>query len=269
MSTNTLASATKANPKPLYKRIWDNASILIIYLVMFVILSLTVPYFFSWENMVGLSLAISTVGVVACTMLFCLAAGDFDLSVGSVVAMSGVLAAAVVNRTGSVTLGIAAGIFGGGVVGLVNGSVIAALGINALITTLATMQIVRGLAFIGPDSDTALRAVLAAGRQGRLWDVVELLYGNQGAENSGWVSEELLGQIAAEVPGLDPEQFAADRQLQELDSEIAEAQAQATLAGVHGTPSFELGRTGGHLEPLEVTSLAPDQFRTAIDALLG
>ena len=127
----------------------------------------------------------------------------------------------------------------------------------------------RGLAFIGPDSDTALRAVLAAGRQGRLWDVVELLYGNQGAENSGWVSEELLGQIAAEVPGLDPEQFAADRQLQELDGEIAEAQAQATLAGVHGTPSFELGRTGGHVEPLEVTSLAPDQFRTAIDALLG
>jgi L-arabinose transport system permease protein len=68
--------------------------------------------------------------------------------VGSVVAMSGVMAAVVINHTGSVALGIASGILAGGVVGLVNGFVIAQLGINALITTLATMQIVRGLAFI-------------------------------------------------------------------------------------------------------------------------
>ena len=44
----------------------------------------------------------------------------------------------------------------------------------------------RGLAFIGPESDTALRTALAAGAQGRLWNVVHLLYGNQGAENAGW-----------------------------------------------------------------------------------
>jgi L-arabinose transport system permease protein len=94
---------------------------------------------------------VATVGIIACTMLFCLAAGDFDLSVGSVVALSGVLAAVVINHTGSVAAGIAAGILAGGVVGLVNGTVIAALGINALITTLATMQIVRGCSFIVSD----------------------------------------------------------------------------------------------------------------------
>jgi len=126
----------------------DAAGMLVVFLVVFVGCAIFVPNFFSFVNMTGLALSVATVGIIACTMLFCLAAGDFDLSVGSVVAMSGVLAAAVVNRTGSVPLGIASGILAGGVVGIVNGYVIAALGINALITTLATMQIVRGLAFI-------------------------------------------------------------------------------------------------------------------------
>jgi L-arabinose transport system permease protein len=81
-------------------------------------------------------------------MLLCLAAGDFDLSVGSVLAMAGVLAVVVVNATGSVLAGIVAGILAGGLVGLVNGVVIAQLGVNALIATLATMQIVRGVCFI-------------------------------------------------------------------------------------------------------------------------
>jgi L-arabinose transport system permease protein len=62
-----------------------------------------------------------------------------------------VLAAVVINETGSVALGIASGILAGGVVGFLNGFVIARLGINALITTLATMQIVRGLAFVFSD----------------------------------------------------------------------------------------------------------------------
>jgi L-arabinose transport system permease protein len=113
--------------------------------------SLLVPDFFSWVNLKGLTLSVTTVGLVACTMLFCLAAGDFDLSVGSVVAMSGVLAAVVVNATGSALLGILAGILAGGAVGLLNGTIIARVGINALITTLATMQIVRGLCFIVSD----------------------------------------------------------------------------------------------------------------------
>jgi L-arabinose transport system permease protein len=124
---------------------------LIVFLVVLVAASVCVPNFFSWVNFKGLALSVATVGIISCTMLFCLAAGDFDLSVGSVVAMAGVLAAAVVNKTGSVPLGILSGILAGGLVGFVNGFVIARLEINALITTLATMQIVRGLAFIACD----------------------------------------------------------------------------------------------------------------------
>jgi L-arabinose transport system permease protein len=101
--------------------------------------------------MKGLALAVSMTGMVSCTMLFCLAAGDFDLSVGSVVACAGVLAAVVMNRTGSIALGILAGLGAGAVVGFFNGFVVAKLRINALITTLATMQIVRGLGYLASD----------------------------------------------------------------------------------------------------------------------
>lgn len=120
----------------------------VVLVLLLASLSIFVPHFASRGNMVSLALSVSTVGIIACTMLFCLAAGDFDLSVGAVVAMSGVVAAVVSNATGSVTLGILAATACGAGVGLVNGFVIARLGINALITTLATMQIVRGIAFI-------------------------------------------------------------------------------------------------------------------------
>jgi L-arabinose transport system permease protein len=120
-------------------------------IVLFTVCSIFVQNFFSAVNMQGLLLAVSTVGIVSCTMLFCLASGNFDLSVGSVVACSGVIATVVMNRTGSVVLGVAAGLAAGSVVGFFNGLIVARFKINPLITTLATMQIVRGLAYIVSD----------------------------------------------------------------------------------------------------------------------
>lgn len=129
----------------------DRAGMLLVLVLLFAGCALCVENFLSWRNLQGLALAVSTIGMVACTMLFCLAAGDFDLSVGSVVACAGVLAAVVMTRTGSITLGILAGLGLGAASGFTNGFVVARLGINALITTLATMQIVRGLGFIISD----------------------------------------------------------------------------------------------------------------------
>ncbi|HEY4093689.1 MAG TPA: L-arabinose ABC transporter permease AraH [Luteibacter sp.] len=129
-------------------QIVDDYSLILIFIALFAVLSLTVQYFFSWDNVVGLALSVSQIGMVACTMMFCLASRDFDLSVGSTVAFAGVMCAIVSNATGSVVIGIAASLVAGALIGAVNGVVIAKLKINALITTLATMEIVRGLAFI-------------------------------------------------------------------------------------------------------------------------
>jgi L-arabinose transport system permease protein len=139
---------TSAAPAKPLRRILDRAGMSLVFVLLFVGCCLFIPNFFGRVNLIGLALSVSQVGMVACTMLFCLAAGDFDLSVESVLALSGVLAAVVMAWTGSVAAGIAAGLAAGALVGLLNGVVISKLGINALITTLATMEIAHGLAFL-------------------------------------------------------------------------------------------------------------------------
>ena len=127
----------------------------------------------------------------------------------------------------------------------------------------------RGMAFIGEDSETALRAALAAGEQDRLWNFVDLLYLNQGAENGGWVSDDLLAAIGRSVPGLDGGLVEQRMGSSEVTNALQAHGDAAAAAGITGTPSFELGRTGGSLERLEVGSLDADEFRAAIDELLG
>jgi len=119
-----------------------------VLIVLMAALSAFVPDFLSFRNMQGLVLAVSLVGAVATTMMLVLAMREVDLSVGSLVALSGVLTAEVIFNTGSVALGVGAGLAAGVVVGLINGFVIARLKINSLIATLAMMEIVRGVAFL-------------------------------------------------------------------------------------------------------------------------
>ncbi|SAL86675.1 L-arabinose transporter permease [Caballeronia arvi] len=162
-ATETVANALipQKNDKQKWWQQITEYSLIVIFIVMFVTMSLSVDHFFSIENMLGLALSISQIGMVACTMMFCLASRDFDLSVGSTIAFAGVLCAMVLNATDNTFIAIIAAVAAGAVIGFVNGAVIAYLRINALITTLATMEIVRGLGFIvshgqavGVSSDT-------------------------------------------------------------------------------------------------------------------
>jgi L-arabinose transport system permease protein len=121
---------------------------LVLLLVVFAALGLLVPDFLGLRNMRGLVLSITLVGTIATTMMMVLTLREVDLSVGSVTALAGVLTAVVIGHTGSVTLGILAGLLAGALVGLLNGWVVAVLKVNSLIVTLATMEIVRGLAFL-------------------------------------------------------------------------------------------------------------------------
>lgn len=127
---------------------WERAGMLLVLALLFAGCAIFVQNFLSPGNIEGLLLAVATTGMVSSTMLFCLASGNFDLSVGSVVACSGVIAAVVINKSGSVAAGIAAGLVAGVIIGWLNGVIVAKGKINALITTLASMQIVRGLAYI-------------------------------------------------------------------------------------------------------------------------
>jgi protein-disulfide isomerase len=122
----------------------------------------------------------------------------------------------------------------------------------------------RGLEFLGEDSNEALRLVLAAARQDRAWQVVELLYERQGAENSGWVTDELLRAIATDA-GLDVEQALADAPSTEITQEIAALADEATARNVTGTPAFFLQI--GDDEPYSVT--VPELTAEAFQPILA
>ena len=90
----------------------------------------------------------------------------------------------------------------------------------------------RTLTFIGPDSGTAARLAEAAGRQDRLWQVVEQLYARQGTENSGWVTKALQAKVLAAVPGLDAAKVNAEADTAAVTSQLKAAQALATSSKV-------------------------------------
>jgi len=128
----------------------------------------------------------------------------------------------------------------------------------------------RGLAFLGADSDKALRIALAAGKQNKLWDVVGLFYAEQGEENSGWVTDAKIDEILAQVPGLDAAKVRKDAQSAEITKQIQDVAAEAAQAGVPGTPAFYVARGVNQPIPIQVASLTPDAFRTVLnDALSG
>ena len=125
-----------------------------------------------------------------------------------------------------------------------------------------------GISFIGPESETALRAGYAAGLQNRLWNFIDLMYRNQGPENSGWVTDGLVSAIAGAIPGLDVSAMLAARRTSEVDNAILATRNQASSANVKQTPTFFAGPTGGTLQHIGVSQLRPEAFRPALDALL-
>jgi protein-disulfide isomerase len=126
-----------------------------------------------------------------------------------------------------------------------------------------------GLSFIGPDSEQALRFAFAAGEQGKLWNAVHLLYANQGAENSGWVTDDLLRGIGAAIPGFRTEDAFDAASSPRTEKKLAASEALARRLEVQGTPAFAAGRTGEDLSLLPVRSLDADGLRPFLDELLA
>lgn len=116
----------------------------LIFLVVF--FSLATDGFFSFSNIINIIRQIAIVGVAACGEAFVLLIGGIDLSIGSIIGLSGVTSATLVRDIGmSVPLALLCGVLAGTIVGILNGLLVARLKIPAIIATLGTYTIVRGL----------------------------------------------------------------------------------------------------------------------------
>ena len=123
------------------------------------------------------------------------------------------------------------------------------------------------LTFIGPDSETAARAGVAAGQQNLEWNYTHLFFFNQGEERSGFVTDAFIDKLYAGA-GVNAAKANAYRKTPAAAVPIAEASANAQKYGVASTPSFVVGPTGGPYTKLEVEISNPDAFKAAFDALL-
>ena len=121
---------------------------LVAEIVIFAILS---PRFLTLVNFKNIGLYAAIVGCVACSVTFINISGMIDISVGSQIAVVGMVAAIVSGRGGNWLVTTLCALLTGMILGAINGFFITVLKLNAFITTIATMQSFRGLAYLLSD----------------------------------------------------------------------------------------------------------------------
>ncbi|MEF7437776.1 ABC transporter permease [Paenibacillus lautus] len=105
--------------------------------------------FFQFSNIVGILLSTAVIGVLALGSTFVIITGGIDLSVGTVMTLSGVMTGVCITFWGlPVPVGILGGILTGALCGLLSGTAVAKMKIPPFIATLAMMMIAKGLALI-------------------------------------------------------------------------------------------------------------------------
>ncbi|MEX2107292.1 MAG: thioredoxin domain-containing protein [Solirubrobacterales bacterium] len=110
----------------------------------------------------------------------------------------------------------------------------------------------RSYTILGEESVVAGAAAIAAGRQGRGWDFVELFYRNQGFEHSGYVTDDFLTEIARGAGVPDLKQWNADRKSKRVLDQVLRTASEAEELGFGSTPSFAVeGPATDGLEPLD------------------
>ncbi len=81
-------------------------------------------------------------------------------------------------------------------------------------------------------------AALAAGKQNHFWNYAELFYHEQGAEDTGYVTESYLQGLASQIPGLNRITWQSDRNDAALVNQVQSDEQSGTAAGVTGTPTL-------------------------------
>lgn len=119
--------------------------ILILIVAITFYLSMQSRYFFTFQNIINILLAISYEGMIAIGMAMLIILGEIDLSVGSMMAFGSVLA--ILFQPFGIGVAIFAGIAGGTLIGLLNGILVTKFKIPSIAATLGTMIFVKGLVY--------------------------------------------------------------------------------------------------------------------------
>ncbi|ULJ76894.1 ABC transporter permease (plasmid) [Sinorhizobium fredii GR64] len=125
-------------------------SIVLVFFLIVAFFAFANQYFMTWLNWLNLVRQSSINGILAIGVTFVILTKGIDLSVGSVMALAGMIAASLVTETNEqfVLFGIFAGLAAGAGLGLVNGVLVAAVKVPPFVVTLGMLSVARGLTLI-------------------------------------------------------------------------------------------------------------------------
>jgi protein-disulfide isomerase len=127
----------------------------------------------------------------------------------------------------------------------------------------------RPIAFIGPDSERGRAALIAGAEQNKMFNVAQLLFLNQGAENSGWLSDDLVERAAASIPGADVPRLLEDRNASAVADKASAFDTEAKSDGVRSTPTILVGKSGQATTLVTLTTASDaEPVARAIEAAL-
>lgn len=147
MSTDQMTTNTKPRLRLSdldFAHIYRKYGTILIFVGIFILASFLSPTFLTEANLTNVLRQVVVVSLLACGVTFIIILGHIDVSLGSVLALCGVISASVMATTGSITLAIIAGIAVGIVTGAINGFVITFFRIPSFIMTLAMTTVARG-----------------------------------------------------------------------------------------------------------------------------
>ncbi len=133
----------------------ETGALVLVLAAMIVFFATQSEYFLTNLNIVNILVSASVIGIIAAPATLLLVSGNFDLSVGSGVALIGVVMAWGAANYG-IGVALLLALVTGLIIGVVNGFSVTVVGINALITTLAMLAILLGLALVLADGQTLL-----------------------------------------------------------------------------------------------------------------
>lgn len=131
------------------KDLFNKYGILMVFLILFVLLTIITNTFFTSRNLINVLKQVSINGIISVGMMCVLLTGGIDLSVGSIVALSGIVATTFAHPGEyPVIVPVILGILAGAACGVVNGTLVAFLNLPAFIATLGMLSVASGVALV-------------------------------------------------------------------------------------------------------------------------
>ncbi|MEK3980058.1 ABC transporter permease [Psychrobacillus sp. FSL K6-2836] len=134
------------NAKSRLAWLWSEYSVIIAFIIIFIASTIMNPRFLDINNQLNILMQVSIIGIVALGMTVVMLSGGIDLSVGSVLALVGVITVLALNASGSILVGIFTALVVGSFAGFLNGLMVAKGRIASFIATLGMMAAARSIA---------------------------------------------------------------------------------------------------------------------------